>query len=167
MLASYILRPSASSAARHAEYRTSHAWASPVVGVHIRRTDKVTSKEAKQHSVPEYMAHVERYCDWKLGPGWQEHAQHSKGGAGAVGTAAPGLQQQPAAASSPHCSVYLATDEPAVVKEIEENFPHIQVITNPVALATGALAWHSTAVGLGKGSARKLRQWQAQRGDHL
>lgn len=141
MLASFILRPSASSAARHAEYRSSHAWASPVVGVHIRRTDKVTSKEAKHHGVPEYMAHVERYCDWKLAPGWQERAQHSKGGAGAVGTA-PGLQQ-PAAASIPHCSVYLATDEPAVVKEIEENFPHIQVITNPVALATGAL-WHGT-----------------------
>jgi hypothetical protein len=149
VLASFILRPSAASAARHAEYRSSHAWASPVVGVHIRRTDKVTSKEAKHHSVPEYLAHVERYCDWKLGSGWQERAQqHSQGDAGAV-EAAPG-QQQPASAdtvSSPRCSVYLATDEPAVVKEIQENFPHLHVITNPVALATGALTvpWHSNS----------------------
>ena len=123
VLASYLLRPSALSLQRHAEYRSTHGWASPVVGVHIRRTDKISSGEAKLHSVPEYMSHVERYCDLVLPSGWQQRAQ----------SAEPG--------NSRNCTIYLATDEPAVSKEIQENFPHIQVLTDPVALETGALSW--------------------------
>lgn len=134
VLTSYILRPSPASTERHAGHRRNHSWASPVVGVHIRRTDKITSGEAKLHSVTEYMSHVERYCDWKLGSNWQQH--------GSLRTPVKANHSAPATeAVNPdgrRCAVYLATDDPSVVQEVTVRYPHIHVITNPVALATGA-----------------------------
>lgn len=35
----------------------------PIVGIHIRRTDKITSREASFHSLEEYMQHVETYYE--------------------------------------------------------------------------------------------------------
>ncbi|WIA43735.1 hypothetical protein OEZ86_010161 [Tetradesmus obliquus] len=73
MLASYLLRPSAPSLQRHAAFKAANAWAAagPVVGVHIRRTDKLAA-EAKLHQVDEYMRHVEYLCDMRLASGWQQ-----------------------------------------------------------------------------------------------
>jgi hypothetical protein len=134
-LSSYILRPAALSLQRHKEYRHNHSWVSPIVGVHIRRTDKITSGEAKLHSVPEYMSHVERYCDWKLGPGWQQRAAQPANSQTSAPDSAGALPQS----SGSKCTVYLATDEASILEEIQTHFPHIHVITNPVALATGVL----------------------------
>jgi hypothetical protein len=145
VLSSYILRPSELSLQRHAAYRHSNSWTSPVVGVHVRRTDKITSGEAKLHSVPEYMSHVERYCDWKLGPGWQRQQQQRARQPTDAQTSAPdtALTQL----HGPKCTVYLATDQPSILEEIQTHFPHIHVITNPVALATGVLR-SGTSLGL-------------------
>lgn len=144
LLTSYLLRPSAKSLQRHADFRSANGWQSPVVGVHIRRTDKVTSAEAKLHSIDEYMMHVERFCDWTLGAGWQQEqkAAAEKAAAAPPVTAATASSSNATAAvvseqTHDRCTIYLATDEPAVVKEIEDNFGHIHVITNKVALDTG------------------------------
>jgi hypothetical protein len=112
--------------------------------MHIRRTDKVTAREAQMHDVDEYMTHAERFCDWKLGTGWQLKAAAAAAAAAAspspganksIATAAFALDQTPE-----RCSIYLATDEPAVAKEIKSRFGHIHVITNKVGLDTGE-AW--------------------------
>jgi hypothetical protein len=110
--------------------------------VHIRRTDKVTSAEAKLHSIDEYMMHVERFCDWRLGAGWQ-HKQKAPAGVAATAQGGPSGSDVHADTAVVNdkapgrCMVYLATDEPAVVKEIESRFGHIHVISNKVALDTG------------------------------
>lgn len=129
MLSSYILRPSMASSKRQAAYRHKHAWQSPVVGVHIRRTDKVTSREAKSHSVAKYMSHVERYCDLKLGRGWRHRALKTSS------STADGTHHD--ANSTLSCTVYLATDDPKVYQQVLAGYPHIQVLANPTALATG------------------------------
>jgi hypothetical protein len=165
VLSSYLLRPSAKSQQRLADFRAANDWQSPVVGVHIRRTDKVTSSEAKLHSIDEYMMHVERFCDWRLGAGWQQKQKAAAAQAAAATTApmaAAAAASDGAAAAAAQtntttsvasdqtagrCTVYLATDEPAVVEEIKSRFGHIHVITNKVALDTGEafVACNSTA----------------------
>lgn len=149
VLSSYILRPSAASLERLAAYRRDHSWASPVIGVHIRRTDKVTSGEAILHSVGEYMLHVERYCDWRHGSGWQQ-AQTAASKESETGTDdAVRLRRLP---DSGRCTVYLATDEPEVVQETVKDYPHIQVITNLLSLATGR-SWLGRCLSEGRDTA--------------
>jgi hypothetical protein len=129
VLSSYLLRPSAQSLQRHADFQREHSWASPIVGVHIRRTDKISSGEAKLHSIQEYMSHVEHYCNWRLGL-WQRHKLQGLSLSGSdIAGGMTGI-----------CSIYLATDEPLLAAEIRRTFKHINVITNPTALATGKLA---------------------------
>jgi hypothetical protein len=133
--------------------------------VHIRRTDKVTSSEAKLHSIDEYMMHVERFCDWRLGAGWQQKQKAAAAQAAAATTApmaAAAAASDGAAAAAAQtntttsvasdqtagrCTVYLATDEPAVVEEIKSRFGHIHVITNKVALDTGAVSVRDSVNG--------------------
>lgn len=135
------MRPSAKSVQRHADFRSANGWQSPVVGVHIRRTDKVTTAEAKLHGVQEYMMHVERYCDWKLGAGWQESAAAAVAAATTAqintGPSESNITAPVSGQKQDQCTVYLATDEPAVVNEIKQKYGHIHVITNQVALETG------------------------------
>lgn len=150
VLASYLLRPSPQSAARHAEVRRSFGSTTNnnniVVGVHIRRSDKVAWGRSYLHVVEEYMTHVERYCDWRLGPDWWvKKLQHEKQQAQMLAeqqhkqeqadqVAASGAES---GASPPGCVVYLASDEPAVLEEMREYYPHIQVVANPLGLETG------------------------------
>jgi glycoprotein 6-alpha-L-fucosyltransferase len=54
VIMSYLLRPSQNSIQRLADFKQHHDWASPVVGVHIRRTDKLNA-EAFLHKVEEYL----------------------------------------------------------------------------------------------------------------
>lgn len=125
MLASHLLRPSSASLARHAAFRASQQWGSPIVGVHIRRTDKL-DLEAKLHQPEEYMTHVERLCDQWLPSGWQERAMQQQ------------QQQEAAGSHAQHseCSIYLASDEPAVAAEVRQAYRHIHIITNDNGLQT-------------------------------
>jgi hypothetical protein len=169
VLSSYLLRPSATSAAVLQQHKAQHAWRSPVVGMHIRRTDKLAF-EAAFHSVDEYMRQVQLQCDLALAPGWraaaalqpqeprpagaaahdwQRHepraaaatrdsSSSSSGGAGGVPNAfaASAGSASPAA---PACSVYVATDEPTILQELRQGWPHIRVISNPVGTDTGVV----------------------------
>uniref|UniRef100_A0A383W6Q5 GT23 domain-containing protein n=1 Tax=Tetradesmus obliquus TaxID=3088 RepID=A0A383W6Q5_TETOB len=127
VLTSYLLRPSSASLARHAAFRASQQWGSPIVGVHIRRTDKL-DMEAKLHQPEEYMTHVERLCDQRLPSGWQERAMQEQ------------QQQEAAGSHAQHseCSIYLASDEPAVAAEVRQAYRHIHVITNDNGLQTSS-----------------------------
>ena len=144
VLASYLLRPSATSLQVQGDMRRTQNWQSPIVGVHIRRTDKVTSGEAKLHSVDEYMSHVERWCDWKLPPGWQERA-----------VSKPSADNMTLSNTADRCSIYLATDEPEVEEDIRERYQHIHVITNPVGVTGTRDGWRcmvtACSVGLSYG----------------
>jgi hypothetical protein len=95
------------------------------------------------------MSHVQRFCDWRLGAGWQLRPKAAAAKAATTGsTAAAELGSPGGSAGSEtaavvdvqahgRCTIYLATDEPAGVKEIERKYQHIRVITNKVALDTG------------------------------
>jgi hypothetical protein len=69
----------------------------PMVGIHIRRTDKVNS-EASKHEVWEYFEHVERFFSTRT------------------------MAHRP--------TVFIATDEPAVVVEARELYGHKYDIVN-------------------------------------
>lgn len=90
----YLLRPQAETAKMLAEAEKDQGLTHPVVGVHVRRTDKVGT-EAAFHSVEEYMKYVDEYYD-KLE--LKEGKQAEK-------------------------KVYVATDDPKVLAECRKKFP--------------------------------------------
>lgn len=154
VLASFLLRPVPALARAHAEYKQQWGWHSPIAGVHIRRTDKVTKKEARAFEVHQYMQQVDKWCDHHFKAGWRVQAragiaeQHaSPDGLGT--TLAPKstfetkaahlhqAQSQMPQSAAVTCSIYLATDEPSVVANVKAGYPHIQVIINPDGVATG------------------------------
>eukprot|EP00775_Hariotina_reticulata_P005938 gene5938-6177_t len=157
---------------RLADFRQHQDWASPIVGVHVRRTDKIGG-EAFLHNVEEYMQHVERYCDLRLESGWQLKAiQAAKNAAAAAATSAAGNASGPVNGSSAgdakaqaaagagagaaavprartsNCSVYLASDEPAVAEEIRQKYTHIHLMVNEPALKAGAVNHRYSLDGL-------------------
>ncbi|CAG0913374.1 unnamed protein product [Notodromas monacha] len=96
----------------------------PIVGVHIRRTDKVGS-EAAFHSVDEYMVEVE---DW-----FQNHD----------------VERYPLAAVPRR--VYVASDDPEVFKVLQRSYPAYEVIGSPDISKTAALNTrysHSSVMGV-------------------
>jgi len=102
---------------------------------------------------------VERYCDLKLESGWQvkaiEAAKQTALAAAAAGAASTSFQEaaggdagaQAAAGAgdaavagrvrTSNCSVYLASDEPAVAAEIRQKYRHIHLIVNEPGLKAG------------------------------
>ncbi|KAL9877974.1 alpha-(1,6)-fucosyltransferase 8 isoform 3-T3 [Glossina fuscipes fuscipes] len=56
----YLLRPQKSIKNFLVSGATKLGWSKPIVGIHVRRTDKVGT-EAAFHSIEEYMTHVEDY----------------------------------------------------------------------------------------------------------
>ncbi|XP_064469231.1 alpha-(1,6)-fucosyltransferase-like isoform X4 [Ornithodoros turicata] len=62
----YIMRPSLSLFDNLSETKRNITFRSPIVGLHIRRTDKCV--EAARHEVEEYMEHAEEYFDNIAGP---------------------------------------------------------------------------------------------------
>ncbi|XP_064116313.1 alpha-(1,6)-fucosyltransferase-like [Macrobrachium nipponense] len=90
----------------------------PIVGVHVRRTDKVGT-EAAYHSIDEYMGHVEEYYTaLKL--------------------------QQPDVVKR----VYLASDDPSVITEAQKKFPDYTFIGDPNIAKTAAVATRYTDASL-------------------
>jgi glycoprotein 6-alpha-L-fucosyltransferase len=56
----YIMRPSNQMSAYIEEFKKKNKFNHPIVGLHVRRTDKIGS-EAKFHSIDEYMYYVEDF----------------------------------------------------------------------------------------------------------
>lgn len=56
----YIMRPSERMTAYIDEFKRKNKFNHPIVGIHVRRTDKIGS-EAKFHSIDEYMYYVDDY----------------------------------------------------------------------------------------------------------
>lgn len=73
----------------------------PIVGVHVRRTDK-KEDGVEFHEVEEYMAHVDRYFE-----GLQATGEYSE-----------------------ERRVFLATDDPAVTSEMLAKYPHYKFVTD-------------------------------------
>lgn len=72
----------------------------PIVGVHVRRTDKIS--EAEFHDLPEYMAVVKDYYNRKSNNGSEKVKPR----------------------------IFLASDEPTVIAEAMANYPEYEVINN-------------------------------------
>lgn len=81
----------------------------PIVGVHIRRTDKLAA-EASFHSVAEYMTYVEDYFS-------------------ALELRNPGVQRR----------VFLASDDPTALPEAKKNYPDYTFISDPSATLSAGL----------------------------
>lgn len=73
----------------------------PIVGIHVRRTDKITSREGGFHKLEEYMNEVHEYYDK--------------------------LQMVQTVDKR---RVYLATDDPAVIKEARTSYPDYEFLVN-------------------------------------
>lgn len=58
----FLMKPSPDVEDFIAKHREKFDFKSPIVGVHVRRTDKINT-EAAYHSLAEYMLHVEEYFD--------------------------------------------------------------------------------------------------------
>ncbi|ESO93492.1 hypothetical protein LOTGIDRAFT_178508 [Lottia gigantea] len=100
--------------------RTKHRleFKSPIVGVHVRRTDKV-GVEAAFHSIDEYMIHVQEYFDKR------EMIE-------------PISQRR----------VYLATDEPSLLTEAREKYPTYIFISDNEISKSAALGTRYTDASL-------------------
>ncbi len=99
----YLIQPQPKLQDKINKMASRYDFTHPIVGVHIRRTDKLTDKEAQSHSIHEYMEHVE---DWfKLYSKINPNSGHTK-------------------------RVYLATDDPTVVKEAREAYKDYTFINN-------------------------------------
>ena len=58
----FLMRPSSEIQNFIDQSKKRFKFNSPIVGVHVRRTDKINT-EASYHSLSEYMVHVEEYFD--------------------------------------------------------------------------------------------------------
>jgi glycoprotein 6-alpha-L-fucosyltransferase len=77
--------------------------AGPIIGIHIRRTDKL-NREAKYYSVEEY---------FKWANLWYEIEERKR-------PLAPKLKRR----------VFVASDDPDVIKEVREKYPYYEVYAN-------------------------------------
>ena len=96
----YILRPQNSTAQFLNDLEIANNLTNPIVGVHIRRTDKL-EKEASFHDVNEYMRHVSEYF---------QLAEIKRG-----------------KIVSPK-RIYIASDDPSVFSECRENYPDYEFL---------------------------------------
>lgn len=87
----------------------------PMVGVHVRRTDKIGS-EAAFHSIAEYMPHVDQWFD-------TQDAKRERHGQGAP------LKRR----------VYLATDDAKVIQEARQHYGHYDVLASADNAASAAM----------------------------
>ncbi|XP_060530769.1 alpha-(1,6)-fucosyltransferase isoform X2 [Cylas formicarius] len=114
----YLLRPQQKTAAMIEETMTKMGFQKPIVGVHIRRTDKVGT-EAAFHKLEEYMVEVDEYFNQ--------------------------LQiQQPIDKRR----VYLASDDPKVLNEARLKYPHYDIIGDPQISKTASISSRYSDVSL-------------------
>ncbi|KAK9875849.1 hypothetical protein WA026_009636 [Henosepilachna vigintioctopunctata] len=106
----YLLKPQKKTSAIVQEAMSKLGFKHPIVGVHIRRTDKVGT-EAALHRVDEYMTWVDEYYNQL------ELKQH--------------IDKR---------RIFLASDEPKVIKEAQNKYPHYEIIGDPAVSQTAALS---------------------------
>uniref|UniRef100_A0A2S2Q8G3 Alpha-(1,6)-fucosyltransferase n=1 Tax=Sipha flava TaxID=143950 RepID=A0A2S2Q8G3_9HEMI len=97
----YIFRPLPNLSYAFEEYKNRVKFQKPIVGVQVRRTDKI-NREASFHELDEYMYHVEEYYKIEEFNG----KVHKK-------------------------RIYLATDEPSVFYEAKLKYPEYEIIGDP------------------------------------
>ncbi|XP_063364778.1 alpha-(1,6)-fucosyltransferase [Cydia amplana] len=114
----YILKPRMSMQKAINETIAKMNFNTPIVGVHIRRTDKVGT-EAAFHHIHEYMSHVKSYYDQL------ELTRH-------VGTR----------------RVYLATDDANVLEDARKKYPSYEFLGDPTIAKTAATHRRYTPVSL-------------------
>ncbi|KAJ8933188.1 hypothetical protein NQ318_022682 [Aromia moschata] len=106
----YLLRPQEKISKIIQDTMTKMGFKRPIVGVHVRRTDKVGT-EAAYHGIEEYMSHVDEYYNY-------------------LELKRPVGQRR----------VYLATDDPKVVTEAKNKYPHYEIIGDPSISKTAAVS---------------------------
>lgn len=97
----FILKPQPDTKAMLENGRQKLGFRKPIVGIHIRRTDKVGT-EAAFHSLDEYMRAVDDYYDQL------EMVQY--------------IEKR---------RIFLASDDPKVIDEARKKYPHYEVIGDP------------------------------------
>ncbi|KAB7493908.1 Alpha-(1,6)-fucosyltransferase [Armadillidium nasatum] len=114
----YMLRFQPKTQAMIDSMKESMGFKTPVVGIHIRRTDKVGT-EAAFHSVEEYMERAEEY--YKL-----------------VSLSNPNVVRR----------VYIASDDPKVITEARNKFPNYTIYGDPNVSKTAAVSTRYTDASL-------------------
>lgn len=107
----YIFRPQPSTTIVFNEFAKRVNFQKPIVGLHIRRTDKII-REASLHELEEYMYHVEEYYKLKeLNGGYDKKR------------------------------IYLATDDPTLFDEARLKYPEYDVIGDPDLSKSGSVLY--------------------------
>lgn len=106
----YLLRPQEKTSNMIQDTMTKMGFKRPIVGVHVRRTDKVGT-EAAYHGIEEYMSHVDEYYNYLE------------------------LKQ-----TVDKRRIYLATDDPKVMQETKNRYPHYEIIGDPTISKTAAVS---------------------------
>ncbi|KAH3859244.1 alpha-(1,6)-fucosyltransferase-like isoform X2 [Dreissena polymorpha] len=114
----YLTRPNAMLEQFLDEAKQKLGFTNPIVGVHVRRTDKV-GMEAQFHSVDEYMRYANEWFDIY-------EKQH------------PGVQRR----------VYLASDDPGVLHEAKKNYPNYIFVSDNEVSKTASLGSRYTDASL-------------------
>ncbi|XP_045168522.2 alpha-(1,6)-fucosyltransferase-like [Mercenaria mercenaria] len=115
-LVTYLTRPNEMLKTDLTESKKKLGFQNPIVGVHIRRTDKV-GMEAQFHGVDEYMKYVDEWFDI--------YERRN-----------PGVQRR----------VYLASDDPNVLNEAKNNYPqYIFVSDNEISKTAGLSSRYTDA----------------------
>ncbi|XP_059614550.1 alpha-(1,6)-fucosyltransferase [Phlebotomus argentipes] len=114
----YLLRPQASTQQMLDTGIRNLGFKNPIVGVHIRRTDKVGT-EAAFHSLAEYMTAVDEFYD-----------------------------QLELRQSVDKRRVYIASDDYKVIEEARSNYPHYEVVGDPNVARMAAVSSRYTDFSL-------------------
>ncbi|KAK6621299.1 hypothetical protein RUM43_011605 [Polyplax serrata] len=107
----YLMRPQPSTVEFFESSKEKLKFKKPIVGVHIRRTDKIGT-EAAFHPIEEYMKHVEDWYD----------------------------QQMQNGVAISRRSIYLATDDPKVIFEAKKKYPNYDIVGDPNIAKTAGIA---------------------------
>ncbi|CAH8536011.1 unnamed protein product [Dicrocoelium dendriticum] len=124
-LVSYLMRPAPAFEqllnATLVSYGLSNSIHSPVVGLHIRRTDKINT-EAAFHDVSEYVYHADRRFDiWDAQHHLMSRSQDWMADLRAKVLHLPPLERR----------VFVATDEPSVFRDMRKKFPTYIILGDP------------------------------------
>ncbi|XP_023306207.2 alpha-(1,6)-fucosyltransferase [Lucilia cuprina] len=114
----YLLRPQQGTKEFLESGMAKLGWKKPIVGVHVRRTDKVGT-EAAFHSIEEYMTHVEDYF----------------------------LTQEINGTNVPR-RIFLASDDARVIEEARKKYPHYEIIGDAEVARMAAVSTRYTDTAL-------------------
>ncbi|XP_043065884.1 alpha-(1,6)-fucosyltransferase-like [Drosophila bipectinata] len=114
----YLLRPQTTTRDFLTSGMRNLGWERPIVGVHVRRTDKVGT-EAACHSVEEYMTHVEDY-----------------------------YRTLEVNGTSVTRRIFLASDDALVIEEARRKYPEYQIIGDPEVARMASVSTRYTDTAL-------------------